>query len=108
MANGWEHLKPFGWGWFDRRQREGAEPSEDEKSEEARLDAAYLAVFNSPDGKKLLEQWRNLTVERALPANASESALRQLEGQRQFVQAIVARLQQAKARQDNNGGKDSR
>lgn len=45
-------------------------------------------VFSGMAGQRLLEMFRQITIERELPIGASERALGELEAQRQFVRRI--------------------
>jgi hypothetical protein len=54
-------------------------------TETARL---FARVFGTDDGQAVLEHLRELTIERVMGADASDAALRQLEGQRQLVKLM--------------------
>lgn len=75
-----------GWGWFD-----DAAPANGGDGEAA---AAFARCFSTPDGVRVLAALSAATLERALGPDASDAALRQLEGQRRLVlslRAIIAR-----------------
>ncbi len=78
---------PDGWSWFAPTPAPAAEPPR-----ELCRDAARLLA--TADGERLLAHLRALTVERRLGPEASEAALRHLEGQR----ALVAHLEALAAR----------
>lgn len=71
-----------GWGWFDT-----SPPEADSDFETA---AAFARCFSSPDGARVLATLSAMTLERALGPDASDAALRQLEGQRRLVLTIRA------------------
>ncbi len=78
-----------GWQWFDAPQdgREG------ELEGDRSIAAAFAKCFGSPDGKRVLEHLRKLTLERSLGPGASDALLRHLEGQRHlfaYITALVA------------------
>jgi hypothetical protein len=54
----------------------------------AEIARAFARCFGGRDGAVVLAQLRRLTRERALGPEASEAALRHLEGQRQLVAQI--------------------
>lgn len=51
---------------------------------------AFARCFAGPDGARVLGVLRAMTVERTLGPDASDAALRHLEGQRALVAAILA------------------
>lgn len=48
----------------------------------------FARVFNSTDGRAVLEHLRKITIERVLGPNATDSELRGLEAQRALVHQI--------------------
>lgn len=71
-----------GWGWFDADR-----PQADGDFETA---AAFARCFATPDGARVLAALSAMTLERALGPDASDAALRQLEGQRRLVLTMRA------------------
>lgn len=51
---------------------------------------AFARCFSSADGRRVLDHLRSLTIERRLPVDVSEAALRHIEGQRHLVASIHA------------------
>lgn len=76
-----------GWTWFDPP---AAPVGEDDHLALAR---ATVRVFASDDGQRLLAHLTSLTVDRCLGADATDAALRMLEGQRQLVHHLLSLLQ---------------
>jgi hypothetical protein len=70
-----------GWRWFDGA---GAEPKDQETA------AAFARCFSTPDGARVLGTLTAMTLSRALGPEASDAALRQLEGQRRLVLTVRA------------------
>lgn len=64
-----------GWQWFDATDNAGEEG-------ERSIVSAFARCFGSPDGKRVLDHLRKLTLERALGPGAPDALLRHLEGQR--------------------------
>ena len=71
-----------GWGWFDAATPEAADDFE--------TAAAFARCFATPDGARVLAALSAMTLERALGPDASDAALRQLEGQRRLVLTMRA------------------
>lgn len=61
----------------------------------------YVVTFTSQPGKSVLRHLRDITIERFLGPNATESELRALEGQR----ALVHQIESAICRGQSNQGK---
>lgn len=77
-----------GWQWFDAQQEAG-------KSEgDGSITTAFAKCFSSPDGQRVLEHLRKLTLERSLGPGASDALLRHLEGQRHLFAYIAALIAQ--------------
>ena len=55
---------------------------------------SFARVFARAEGKDVLGHLKHLTQERVLPADASDSELRFLEGQRALVALIEALIKQ--------------
>lgn len=53
-----------------------------------RVERAFARCFRGPDGDLVLAHLKTSTLERALGPNASDAALRHLEGQRQLFVTI--------------------
>ncbi len=69
-----------GWAWF----ADTAVPAADDSA------PCFARCFAGPDGARVLDVLRAMTVERTLGPEAPEAALRHLEGQRQLVATILA------------------
>lgn len=74
-----------GWSWLEPPPQSGT-ADEDRQA----LARAAARIFSGPDGEKVLAHLKNLTLDRCLGADASDSALRTLEGQRQLVLHILS------------------
>lgn len=87
-----------GWSWFDA----GEAPQDDAVAEFDLPDAgrtvrlAYARCFAGPDGEKVLDHLRTLTLHRALGPDASAQTLRHMEGQRQLVTYILAQVKRGR------------
>lgn len=57
---------------------------------DADLAGAFARCFSSPDGQRVLDHLRAVTLLRSLGADAPDAALRHLEGQRALVARILA------------------
>ncbi|MGE5476565.1 MAG: hypothetical protein ACM3Q1_07925 [Bacteroidales bacterium] len=68
-----------GWNWFEPA---AAPPGDDQRLKLARL---FARLFSGADGETALAYLTQLTTGRCLGAEASDAALRVLEGQRQLV-----------------------
>lgn len=68
-----------GWTWFEPPQ---ASPGDDQRLRLARL---FARLFSGADGETALAYLTQITTERCLGPDASDAALRSLEGQRQLV-----------------------
>lgn len=79
-----QHSEP-GWSWLEPPAQSGTE-DEDRQA----LARAAARVFSGPDGEKVLAHLKGLTLDRCLGAEASDNALRTLEGQRQLVLHILS------------------
>lgn len=78
QAPGWEAT---GWDWFAGTTAADAPGS---------VAACFARCFAGADGARVLAHLRALTLDRALGADASDAALRQLEGQRRLVLTLIA------------------
>lgn len=65
-------------------------PADPDPETRKRVETAFARYFAGPDGGMVLGYLRALTVERVLGPQASDAALRQLEGQRQLLHSIEA------------------
>lgn len=72
-----------GWTWFDPPAPVG---------DDARLALARTCarLFTGADGEQVLDHLTSLTVGRCLGPDASDGALRALEGQRQLVHHLLS------------------
>ncbi len=52
------------------------------------IDQLFARVFNTSSGKELMAYLRSITLERVLSADASDAAIRFLEGQRFLVRQM--------------------
>ena len=52
------------------------------------IELAYAKTFSGTSGQRVLAHLRQITIERALGPNATESELRSLESQRMLVHQI--------------------
>lgn len=59
---------------------------------------AFARCFAGPDGERVLNTLRAMTLGRALGPDAPDAALRHLEGQRQLVAVILALVARGSAR----------
>lgn len=69
-----------GWEW--------PEPADAAVDAEAELCRSFARAFAGSDGARVLAWLRTTTIERRLSPEASEAALRHLEGQRHLAAAI--------------------
>ncbi|MGR0187991.1 Bbp19 family protein [Azospirillum aestuarii] len=72
-----------GWGWL-----EGAPPAESGPAGDPA--PSFARCFAGPDGARVLATLKAMTLERTLGPDASDAALRDLEGQRRLVALILA------------------
>lgn len=72
-----------GWRWFE----ENVTP--DIGDSQPGIEKCFARCFADEDGRQVLEHLRAMTTERVLGAEASDAALRHLEGQRYLVAAIA-------------------
>lgn len=56
----------------------------------------FVRIFNSTDGKCVLNYLKKITIERILPPNATDNELRFLEGQRFLIHQIETLINQGK------------
>ncbi len=78
-----------GWGALDASP---AGPPADPLADPLANDPApaFARCFVGPDGERVLNTLRAMTLGRALGPDAPDAALRHLEGQRQLVAVILA------------------
>ena len=57
------------------------------------IDQLFARVLNTPAGKELMAYLRSITLERVLGADASDAAIRFLEGQRFLVRQMENLIQ---------------
>ncbi|MDQ2105950.1 Bbp19 family protein [Azospirillum isscasi] len=72
---------PAGWDWLDGAPATatGGDPA-----------PSFARCFAGPDGARVLGTLTAMTLERTLGPDASDAALRDLEGQRRLVALILA------------------
>ena len=63
-------------------------PADPDPETRQRIATAFARCFGGADGGLVLGYLRAMTIERVLGAQASDAALRQLEGQRQLIHSI--------------------
>lgn len=87
-----------GWSWFERDASGADDGAEDFGLPDAgrELRVAYARCFDGPDGEKVLNHLRALTLERALGPDVNAQTLRHMEGQRQLVVYILAQLERGR------------
>jgi hypothetical protein len=56
------------------------------------IEFAYAKTFSGASGQRVLAHLRQITIERVLGANATESELRSLESQRMLVHQIETQV----------------
>lgn len=78
-----------GWSWFEPP----APPDDAHRQAVAR---AFARVFSGPDAPLALAHLRGLTLERCLGPEASDAALRCLEGQRLLVTHILSLIERGR------------
>lgn len=61
------------------------------------IEKNYARAFSTSDGAAVLSHLRQITVERALGAAASDAELRTLEGQRTLVHMIETLIRRGRA-----------
>lgn len=61
-------------------------------TDEAAIAAAYKRLGATADGQIVLSHLRQITIEREVAPDASDSALRELEAQRRFVREIERKV----------------
>lgn len=74
----------LGWGWFDPR-RDPANDAALQGSADPLLSKSTARCFSGPDGRRVLQHLRAITLERSLGPAATDAMLRHLEGQRSLV-----------------------
>jgi hypothetical protein len=77
-----------GWQWFEATESRDLQASQEDGS----ITSAFARCFTSPDGRRVLEHLRRLTLERTLGPGASDALLRHLEGQRQLVAYVLTMI----------------
>ena len=60
------------------------------------IEKSYARAFMSAEGTRVLEHLRSITIERFLGPDASDAALRHLEGQRALVHQIELLIERGK------------
>jgi hypothetical protein len=84
-----------------RRFNPNAAPSPEAAAEERRLTMVALArCFAGPDGERALAHLAAITVDRVLGPDASDAALRDLEGQRRLYHHILGQIDRGRLAPD--------
>ena len=82
-----------GWAWF-----QDAAPAADRGTADmADMARAFARLFSGRDGEAVLTHLRAMTGSRFLGPDASEAALRHLDGQRHLVAYIGALIERGRA-----------
>ncbi|MCB1556838.1 MAG: hypothetical protein KDJ15_05945 [Alphaproteobacteria bacterium] len=63
------------------------------KTDRRAMEIAYARLFSGEDGKKVLAHLQAMTFLRAFPAEADDSQLRYVEGQRALVATIMRMIE---------------
>lgn len=80
-----------GWGWLNGATPPDASTSAATANASANDPApAFARCFAGPDGQRVLDTLRAMTLGRALGPDVPDAALRHLEGQRHLVAVILA------------------
>ena len=93
-----QHETRKGWSWFDRDEAS----SDDDTTGEGMPDAgreqrlAYARCFAGPDGEKVINHLRAITLDRSFGPDVSAQTLRHMEGQRQLVSYILAQYERGR------------
>ncbi|KAA0680296.1 hypothetical protein [Roseomonas genomospecies 6] len=78
---------PAGWDWLEGVGSTGTVPGPHPDGDPA---PSFARCFAGPDGARVLGTLKAMTLERTLGPDASDAALRDLEGQRRLVAVILA------------------
>ncbi|ANC92416.1 hypothetical protein A6A40_11175 [Azospirillum humicireducens] len=76
-----------GWDWLEAPLPTAPIPGAAGETDPA---PSFARCFSGGDGTRVLAVLRAMTLDRALGPDATEAALRHLEGQRQLVATILA------------------
>jgi len=76
--------EPTGWDWLNGAARADVAPATEDPA------PAFARCFAGPDGLRVLDTLRAMTLGRTLGPDAPDAALRHLEGQRHLVAVILA------------------
>jgi len=93
-----------GWSWFERNGDEalsidGASALHDpDVDRDGALRKAYARCFSTPEGQRVMEHLRTLTLERVHGPDAPADLLRHIEGQRHLVAYIAALSERGRTR----------
>ena len=80
-------LDGAGWAWLEGVPSAEAVPAAGPGGDPA---PSFARCFAGPDGARVLGTLKAMTLERTLGPDASDAALRDLEGQRRLVAIILA------------------
>ncbi|WP_042701259.1 hypothetical protein [Azospirillum sp. B506] len=87
-------IERTGWDWLEPPLSSDPAPASASDADPA---PSFARCFAGTDGARVLAVLRAMTLDRALGAEASEAALRHLEGQRQLVATILALVARGRA-----------
>lgn len=87
-------IERAGWDWLETPPLAGLDPA----AAETDPAPSFARCFAGGDGMRVLAVLRAMTLDRALGPDATEAALRHLEGQRQLVATILALVARGRAR----------
>lgn len=82
------------WPWPADRT-ESSSPSK-HNAEDRLIAIAAARCFGTPDGVKILNHLRQITIERPCGPHMPEAVLRDLEGQRRLVHQLYALIQRGR------------
>lgn len=87
-----------GWPWLADGDSAGGGASTGTGEGEQSLAIAFARCFATPEGRRVLQQLRAWTLERAVGPAASDAQLRHLEGQRQLVAQVLMLIREGAGR----------
>lgn len=71
-------------------------PAREDDAPDSTAARAAARCLTGPDGETLIRHLRAVTLDRALGPDASDAALRHLEGQRQLVRGLLALIERGR------------
>ena len=87
-----------GWPWLADGAGAAGEASADSGEAGQSLAIAFARCFATPEGRRVLQQLRAWTLERAVGPAVSDAHLRHLEGQRQLVAQVLMLIREGTGR----------